>query len=521
VSRGATLARTTLATFVAALAAGAVGCGGDDGKAGTPPPRVGRYDSSGRLVEGKARGVAAPNIVLLCMDTVRRDATEPADGGGPIMPNLAAWEKASTRFVDAAASATWTAPSVATMLTGLSPWKHGVHGHLHAPPLVPAVATVAEALRAAGYATAAFTGGGWVSDSQGFGQGFDSWRENWSYEDPGGGLARFLAARDKTKPLFLFLHTYEAHEPYGRKLPQPEGEDDPAKRKEVGDYVERLAAMIPGPDDPVPDSEAKRIAIALHSEPLLQQALFRRFGRERMQRLMFGFDGVGFRGSADRKQIEDVLRARYRAGLALLDASFGSLVRKLDAAMPAGTATLVTSDHGESLGEHDDLGHGRSLYDVLQRVHLAIRAPGRVPASAEVRGSCGLVDVMPTILDLAGLPMPSDADGRSLLPFARGESAPEPIEGEEWRRDAEPARLVEERIADARTETAKLVIEWSSETGNVTERLFDLVADPGETHALDAKDVARFGESFARAADSARRRVAGWRSKALPPEDGR
>src|SRR5205085_4138159 len=129
-----------------------------------------------------------PNIVLLCMDTVRRDATEPAalggDGGeAPTMPTLLAYESASTRFVDAAASATWTAPAVATLLTGLSPWRSGVHGHFSAPPLVPAIATVAEILHAAGYVTAAFTGGGWVSEAQGFGQGFDEWREGWSYDD--------------------------------------------------------------------------------------------------------------------------------------------------------------------------------------------------------------------------------------------------------------------------------------------------------------------------------------------------
>jgi arylsulfatase A-like enzyme len=503
------------------LALAFVACGGPGAEEGAPPPRVGRYDASGRLVEGRARATAPPNVVLICIDTLRHDATAPRGAEAPLMPALAAYQAASTRFVDAASPATWTAPSVGSLLTGLSPWEHGVHGHFHAPRLVPAVATLAEILRSAGYATAAFTGGGWVSDAQGFGQGFDTFRESWTFEDADGALRRYLAARDLGKPLFLFLHTYEAHEPYGRKLPKAEGSDDPARVAAAQAFVKRLAALAPEDDAALPKEEGKRVLLALRTDPLMKDMLFQRFGRERMQRLMFAYDRSEFRTSPERAEVETALRTSYERGLGLLDATFARLVAGLESSLPHATATLLVSDHGEAFGEHDDLGHGRSLHDVLQRVHLCLRAPGRVEGARAVRGSCGLTDVLPTVLDLAGLPASADVGGRSLVALARGERAGVPVEAEEWRREPEEGRLVEERVACARTERAKVIVTWSSEEAKPTERLYDLEADPAEDRPLEVAGLERYGDEFVRAVDRVRARVAQWRARPSRPGDGR
>jgi arylsulfatase A-like enzyme len=481
----------------ACLWSGAAGCGRDGPGKGAAAV-AGRYDASGALLSGSRRAIVRPNVVLVSLDTLRADAIESVGGEPPVMPKLAALAASSTRFVDAAASATWTAPSVATMLTSLWPWRHGVQGHFNSPPLVPSVTTLPEILRAAGYATHALTGGGFVSDSMGLGQGFDSLGEDWSVDDPHGRLTRALTHLDRSRPFLLFLHTYDAHEPYGRKYP-PEGHDDPARVAAVNEYVKSLQARMPEPDSEVPPEEGRTLLLRLRTDPLMQQALFARFGRERMQRACFVYDRTVYPTSPDRKELEATLRARYRTGLVRLDEGLAAVVARLDAALPKDTVWIFTTDHGEAFGEHVNLGHGRYLYDELARTILFVRAPGRLPAG-EVRGACGLVDVLPTVLDLAGLPTSPDFDGRSLLPLARGAGAGagagHPILAEEVRRDYEASHHTEIRLASARTDAAKWLATWRPADRSIEEEVYDLEADPGETTRLPKGEVSRFGKDF-------------------------
>src|SRR5207253_9081968 len=131
-------------------------------------------------------------------------------------------------------------------------------------------------------------------------------------------------------------------------------------------------------------------------------------------------------------------REGYRGGVTYADEVFRRTLETLAAMhLPEGTAIAVVGDHGEALGEHGTLLHGRWLYDELVRVPLLVQAPGRLPAGAVVRGSCGVVDVMPTLLDLAGVRPPPGLDGVSLLPLARGAAGGHPVFAVEDRRATE------------------------------------------------------------------------------------
>ncbi len=112
----------------------------------------------------------------------------------------------------------------------------------------------------------------------------------------------------------------------------------------------------------------------------------------------------------------------YDGEIAFLDSQLGRL---LDAFKRKGITPLivVAGDHGESLGEHGERGHGVFLYQATQHVPLILLGPG-LPAGTTVEATVGLVDVAPTILDLLGLPALPDTDGRSLLPLARGGRLP-------------------------------------------------------------------------------------------------
>lgn len=518
------LLRLAPLALLAALLVVPAGCG--DGPPSSPPDAVrhGRYDATGRLVEGTRSRAALPNVVLVVLDTLRADAVRGRDGAPPIMGTLAAWAKGTTDFADASAPAAWTAPSVTTLLTGLQPSDHGVQGHIAASPLPPSVTTLAEILQSVGYATVALTGGGWVSRAMGLGQGFDQFVETWNTSDPRKTLRRTLAEHPREKPIFLLLHTYEAHDPYGRKEP-PEGSDDPARVAAANAEIVRLARAVDTHRDVLPQDEGRAFLLAWRGDPLVREGLTTRLTRERAADAAVWYQWSGHPNDPERAATEATLRAKYERGVAALDANLAHTFATIgDAELPGRTIVVVTSDHGEAFGENGALGHGRWLIDPIARTILLVRAPGQLPV-ATVRGSCGLVDVTPTILDLIGLPLPVGTAGRSLVAQGRGRAGGEPVVAEEFRRrPLDPVDrnvYVTLRLVSVRTEAAKLVLVWDPRDNSTTEDLYDLAADPAETHALAATDAPRFGAAFVAAIARARALVATFPGRSDNHGDGK
>lgn len=114
-------------------------------------------------------------------------------------------------------------------------------------------------------------------------------------------------------------------------------------------------------------------------------------------------------------------RGAYDGEVAYVDSSIGQLLRGLPAAPASGRITVFAADHAESLGEHQENGHGFFLYDTTVLVPLIFHAPGRL-AARESLAPARLIDVAPTILDLLGLPPLAEPDGRTLLPLLSGKA---------------------------------------------------------------------------------------------------
>jgi arylsulfatase A-like enzyme len=174
----------------------------------------------------------------------------------------------------------------------------------------------------------------------------------------------------------------------------------------------------------------------------------------------------------------------YRGEIAFSDFQLGRLLALVRAR--GGSESLfvaVTSDHGESLGEHGERRHAYGVYDATQRVPLILAGPG-LPAGRVVRAPVRLVDVPPTLLVAAGLPVWPDADGRPLQPLARGDES-------------------EGRDAYVETFATHFDYGWSALQGLRSDRykyiraprpeLYDLANDPDEREDLAAKlpEVAR------------------------------
>jgi arylsulfatase A-like enzyme/Flp pilus assembly protein TadD len=169
----------------------------------------------------------------------------------------------------------------------------------------------------------------------------------------------------------------------------------------------------------------------------------------------------------------------YHAEVAATDDALGAVLRPLlDAGRTGRTLVVLTADHGESLGEHGELTHGLFAYEATLRVPLVIHAP-RVVGPAVVTEPARHVDILPTVLDALGQPLPSDLPGRSLLPAAAGE----PVA---------PAPAYFEAL------TAMLGRGWAPLYGVVhgdrklidlpLPEMYDLGRDPGETDSVIARE---------------------------------
>jgi arylsulfatase A-like enzyme/Tfp pilus assembly protein PilF len=174
----------------------------------------------------------------------------------------------------------------------------------------------------------------------------------------------------------------------------------------------------------------------------------------------------------------------YDADVAAADAALAPLLEPLLATGDARTLIVLTSDHGESLGDHGESTHGIFAYEPTLRVPLIIHQP-RLLAPAVVSAAARLIDVLPTVLDAVDLPAPAGLPGRSLLPLAWGEEALESItyfEAMSGQLNRGWAPL--HGVIRGTTKYIRLPIP----------ELYDLAADPAERHNLASADPALAGE---------------------------
>lgn len=317
-----------------------------------------------------------PNILLISIDTLRADHLSGYGYARSTSPNMDRLAEQGVLFETAIAQAPWTLPSHMSIFTGLYASRHRVTAPEYR--LGQEFTTLAEILGAHGYVTAAFTGGAFVSRRYGY-QGFDLFKSKEERAELTLRKAMDWLRTDSSKPFFLFFHTYEVHSPY-----------DPPAGYDV--YSDKGYAGI---------VDVKGHLGAYYKE------IRPRMTAEDCQYVIDKYDGEIF----------------------YVDAILGQLFRELeDMGIDQQMVIVLTSDHGEDLScekqEHRRghlIGHDR-LYDSVVRIPLIIKAPG-VPGPRRIRDQVESVDLLPTILALAGIRSPSAIDGRSLLDLVDGRAA--------------------------------------------------------------------------------------------------
>jgi arylsulfatase A-like enzyme len=396
-------------------------------------------------------------VVIVVLDTTRADALSSYGNSKPTTPHIDELARQGLRLTSAFSTDFWTLPAHASLFSGLYPSDHRATAETN--QLRPDVDTLAERLRRAGYRTAAFVTNPWLGAERGFGQGFETYVEMWnqkprttgSASDEKRAVAQATAwTRERVaagEPFFLFLSLNTPHLPYS-------------------------------PDPLV------LVGLSPQARPLARVARLRRIAG--MWRHLAGvetFDETDFQ----------ILRDLYDAEVAMADALVGRLVAALrEEQVLDQTLVVVTSDHGENIGDHGKIDHLLSMYDTTLRIPMVLRYPKRIAAGSVDDTLVSLVDVSATVLDVCGLdalsPDHPDAAGRSLVdPEARPPAFviaenERPLNGIKKMRKSFPdfdTDAIDQRMRMLRTERYKLI--WSEKSGT---QLFDLDADPDEQQDL-------------------------------------
>ena len=346
------------------------------------------------------------SVVLVSIDTLRADHLGCYGYDRPTTPNIDSFAAEGVLFEQCVNTGGGTLPVHLSMLTSLAPAVHGVFpGNGRA--LAEGHTTLAEALHDAGYATAAFVDGGYLSGNFGFTQGFDLYFDrNYkgligrieSYFDDGG-LAELLprtlawVSRHRKRPFFVFLHTYDTHSAVLR-LPY---ESPPP-------FLNRFVDS--GYSGSFDGCRANRCASELllwHNQARREEALASNelFTSEEMEYTVALYDGA----------------------IAYVDHQIGLLLAALEEfGVAQRTLVVLTSDHGEEFLEHGLLLHDQN-YEEVARVPLIVRFPDRSHAGLRVANLVSTLDLLPSILDATGAPPIPQAMGLSLLPLASSSSA--------------------------------------------------------------------------------------------------
>jgi arylsulfatase A-like enzyme len=377
--------------------------------------------------------VEGTNFILISLDTLRADHLPWHGYRRDTAPRLTrALVPDSTVFDDCVAPASTTGPSHMTLFTSLQPLVHGVRLSASSRQIPPRVRTLAQALRAGGLVTGAVTENGPLGVHKGFGRGFDSFRENKAPK-----IRKAFTGRVAT--------TFAA----GRAWLERQGD-------------KRFFLFLHTYETHTPYSAPGFYDTVFADDPDLR----------RFERIPKGAKPIDY----DRE-------IRYADDEV---AAFLSWAR--ERGLLENTIVILTSDHGEAFLEHGYRYHGSTLFQEVLHVPLLVSGPGIVPGRVEL--PVGLIDLMPTVLELADLEPASEAHGRSLVPLLRGAAVdPEPwmsraIYSEAWQDSAVttvPVEVKQPTFSVRRGD--RKVIRYRS-NGGYRYSYFNLGTDPRERFEL-------------------------------------
>jgi arylsulfatase A-like enzyme len=323
----------------------------------------------------------APNIVLVTVDALRSDHVSSYGYARNTTPNLDGLAAQGARFLQASTTSPWTYAANAAMVTGQSPTRLGASWNVAGLP--GAMPTLAGLLQGAGYQTAGFASAVLIRKTYGFDRGYDHYDDSATYGYPNSAqnmaqevnqrtLAWLDANRDPNKPLFLYIYYFDPHSWYNPPAPYDTLYDNTYTGAVTPEVIEDGQSIVGGTVTPTA------------------------------------------------RDMEHIL-ALYDGEIAYWDAKFGEMLTALQSrGLLDNTLLTVTADHGESFGEHEKWAHAGSLYEEAMRVPLLMRYTGVIGADTSRSVPVSNMDLMPTLLDYAGVTPPEGLSAVSLRPLIEG-----------------------------------------------------------------------------------------------------
>jgi arylsulfatase A-like enzyme len=322
------------------------------------------------------------NIILISLDTVRPDHLGCYGYERNTSPAIDRLATDGVLFKNTYSTTSWTLPGHVSLLTSLNCFHHQVYFPLQ--KMNPDTPALADILRTQQFYCAAFTGGGYLSETYGFSKGFDSYQEIRLHGDQAIRLDEAerlaqMATRwledNKDKNFFLFLHTYQPHDPY-------------ANLSSIGKGFLGI------------DAEWEQVKLGI----LLDERGGRfndRFSEKEKQNIVALYDGeIKYTDTFFVQPILDKLK-----DLGLYDKSL----------------IILTSDHGEEFFDHEAWLHDHSVYDEGIRIPLIVKFPDTEYKGTQIENIARITDIMPTILDRTNMKTRSQRfDGVSLVPMIEG-----------------------------------------------------------------------------------------------------
>lgn len=401
------------------------------------------------FLASRASSRKAPSVILISLDTLRADRLGSMGYERSLTPNLDRLAEEGMVFEQASSAAPWTLPSHVSVFTSMLPFDHHIRwSWMRVHPLK---SLLGEHFRNAGYRTGGFTGGGYVSSNFNFSQGFQIWEDHNEILDDGPqrimDSALDWVRNGGEQPFLLFLHTYEPHSPY--------------EHREFAD---------PATAGRMPDVITFDVVSAIQNQVLIPDEDERRYVRD-----------------------------LYDGDIAYTDRIVGGFLDTLrEEGILDRAIVVVFSDHGEDLWDHSEIrspGHGHSLYEELIHVPLLVRAPGLVPAGSRIKAPVSLIDLAPTLLELALLPEDRSHRGRSLASTWKTGEEPEVIPVRAESVEYGPDRF-SYRLQDHKAVMTPLPEKAHHNIDLVVEplELFNLAADPLEANRLLTDELQEFSE---------------------------
>lgn len=403
-----------------------------------------------------ARLAGKPNIIVVVADTLRADAAFASPKIVGEKSGIGRLLRDGVKFEQAYAQASWTRPSIASILTSRYPSGHGT---MHKMDFLPdRVLTLAEALRAEGYFTTAFTTNINVAPVFNFQQGFDEF----SYLEP----SFYFWASDSSTKLAIYKGLRVGRERF---------------------FAQRMYYEHFYQDAAVLDHEVEAWLASKPPEPFF---LFVHFMDPHDPYFEIPYNGKGvarvMTPSPPADQAE-ALHDLYLEGVHYMDGYLDTMLRRLEAdGLYDRSIIAFTADHGEEFHEHGGWWHGTALYVEQLHVPLILKR-AKEPAPGTVRSDLARsIDISASVMGAAGLPIPPAFMGIDLFTGR----VSEPIMAEE--------DLEGNRLTSIQSNGWKLI---SANPGNPrglpTTELFDLHKDPGETTNLATSEQTRVSDLFA------------------------